>query len=53
MKLYRVVVASWVGADRVETDIGCQWKSEALAKKELKELSLKHSSVTYSLQRKK
>lgn len=53
MKRYRVVETRWVGSERVEKDIGCQWKTERLAKAELKELQLKSTVRQYSIQKEK
>ena len=52
-KLYRVVEATWEGGKRVEKDIGCQWKKEAAAKAEMKELARLHSLQQYSIQKQK
>lgn len=49
-KMYRVVEASWVGSGRVEKDIGCKWKSERLAKEEMKQMNIKNPGRTYSIQ---
>ena len=51
MKRYRVVTTTRTKDGRVETDIGCEWKYEKLAKAEMKALALKHSNVLYSLQK--
>lgn len=51
-KLYRVVEVSWKGGERVETEIGCQWKPEKAAKSELREWN-KKSAGTYGIQKQK
>ncbi len=54
-QLYRVVETMWVGGDRVEKDIGCEWKAEARAKDELRGLTERHGnngSRLFSLQKK-
>lgn len=54
-QLYRVVETMWVGGNRVEKDIGCDWKTESRAKDELRTLNERHGnngSRLFSLQKK-
>lgn len=53
MKQYRVVETTWKGGERVEKDIGCEWKPEAAAKAEMKVLQQKNPRTLYSLQKQK
>ena len=43
-QLYRVVETMWVGGNRVEKDIGCDWKTESRAKDELRTLNERHGN---------
>lgn len=50
--LYRVVESDWVAGKRIEKDIGCDWKTEARAKDELRTASQKWPGRKFSLQKK-
>ncbi|HDR9761503.1 hypothetical protein KDX16_15570 [Burkholderia vietnamiensis] len=52
-KLYRVVETVWKGEGRVAVDIGCAWKPERAARKEMNDLAVKNPVKLYSLERQK
>ncbi|MGF6281874.1 hypothetical protein ABH908_000093 [Pseudomonas frederiksbergensis] len=50
-QMYRVVETSIVGSERVERDIGSEWKAERAAKDELRKLKQQNNTRWLSLQK--
>lgn len=52
-KLYRVVETVWKAGGRESRDIGSAWKTERLARDEMKALAAKQPAKLFSLEAKK